>query len=201
MFGGGALTLPVPLWPSWNDFVTAFFLLVLPQIPLTFANSVVSCYHVSRDYFGDRAGRVTPRALCTSLGLGNLIGGFFGGLPCCHGAGGLTAHYTFGARTGRATVFIGFIFVTLGLMFGESIDHLFALIPAPVLGALLVFVGVEHCLLIRDVLPHRHAAFLALLIGVVSAGTGNIAVGFTVGMAVGFLMKRVPAFAWEKESG
>lgn len=191
-------TWPVPLIPTWNDFSKAFFLLVLPQIPLTFANSIVSCYHVAQDYFGERAKRVTPRALACSLGFGNLIGGALGGLPCCHGAGGLTAHYALGARTGRATIFIGLCFMVLGFLFGDSVHQLFAMIPAPVLGALLIYVGVEHTLLIQDILPHRQAAFLALLIGVVSAGTGNIAIGFVVGMVVGFLMRRIPAFRWDQ---
>lgn len=189
---GGGLTVPALLIPTWNDFATAFFLMVIPQAPLTFGNAVVSTCHISRDYFGDRANRVTPRSVCTSLGIGNLIGGFFGALPCCHGAGGLTAHYSFGARTGRATIFLGALFVAAGLLFGDSVHGLFALIPPAVLGVLLIYVGIKHCMMVRDVLPHRRAAFLALLIGGVALGTRNIAVGFTVGMMVGLLMKRFP---------
>ncbi len=195
---GGGLTVPTLLVPTWNDFAAAFFLMVIPQLPLTFGNSVVSTCHISRDYFGERAKRVTPRAISTSLGIGNLIGGFFGALPCCHGAGGLTAHYSFGARTGRATIFLGTLFVGAGLLFGDSVHGLFALIPPAVLGALLVYVGIEHCMMIRDVLPHRRAAFLAMLIGGIALGTHNIAVGFTVGMVVGLLMKRFPEMMAER---
>ncbi len=195
-----SLTLPQLVIPSTNDFITAFVLMVIPQIPLTFSNSIVSTYHVAHEYFGERAQRVTPRSLCTSLGIGNLIGGLFGALPCCHGAGGLTAHYRFGARTGSATIFLGCIFIAAGLLFGDSAHSLFALIPAPVLGALLVYVGVEHCMLIRDILPHRQAAFIALLIGAISVGTHNIAIGFAVGMAVGLLIKFFPNILPEKEN-
>jgi len=186
-------TLPLLLQPSWDDFVAAFFLMVIPQIPLTFANSIVSTHYIAHDYFGERAKRVTPRSLCTSLGIGNLIGGFFGAMPCCHGAGGLTAHYSFGARSGRATIFLGVVFLVTGLLFGDSVYALFALIPAAILGALLIYVGVEHCMMIRDVLPHRQAAFVAMLIGGISVGTHNIAIGFAVGMVVGLLMKIFPA--------
>jgi SulP family sulfate permease len=189
---GSPRAFPEPIVPSWNELGTAFALLVIPQIPLTFANSVVSCCQVSRDYFGQQAKKVTPRALCVSLGLGNLLGGFFGGLPCCHGAGGLTSHYLFGARTGRATIFTGLLFLASGFLFGNSVHRLFALIPVPILGAFLVYAGVEHGLLVRDVFSGRNAAFVVLLIGTVSAGTGNIAVGFAAGMTAEFLMKRVP---------
>jgi len=194
---GEGLTIPTPLIPTWNDFATALFLMVIPQAPLTFGNAVVSTCHVSRDYFGDRAQRVTPRSVCTSLGIGNLIGGLFGALPCCHGAGGLTAHYRFGARTGRATILMGALFVFVGLLFGDSVHGLFALIPPAMLGALLVYVGIEHCMMLGDVLPHRRAAFLALLIGGIALGTHNIATGFTVGMVVGLLMKRFPSMMAE----
>ncbi|MDH4228629.1 MAG: putative sulfate/molybdate transporter [Nitrospirota bacterium] len=195
---GGDLTIPALLPPTWNDLAGAFLLMVVPQLPLTFGNSVVSTCHISRDYFGEAAKRVTPRSVCVSLGIGNLIGGFFGAMPCCHGAGGLTAHYSFGARTGRATVFLGALFVGAGLMFGDAVHGLFALIPPAVLGVLLVYVGIEHCMMIRDVLPHRRAAFLALLIGGVALGTRNIALGFAVGMVVGLLMKRFPKMMEER---
>jgi len=186
-------TLPTPVLPSAVDFLAAFMLMVVPQLPLTFANSVVSTHHIANDYFGERARRVTPTGLCASLGIGNLIGGFFGAMPCCHGAGGLSAHYAFGARTGRATIFLGALFIGAGILFGDSVHTIFQLIPAAVLGVLLIYVGVEHCLLIQDVLPHSQAAFLALLIGGVAVGTHNIAIGFAVGMVVGLLVKRFPS--------
>ncbi|MBI1819312.1 MAG: hypothetical protein HYR81_03175 [Nitrospirae bacterium] len=104
----------------------------------------------------------------------------------------MTSHYLFGARTGRATIFTGCLFLAAGFLFGNSVHHLFALIPVPILGAFLVYAGVEHGLLVRDVFSERNAAFVALLIGAVSAGTGNIAVGFAAGMTAEFLMKRVP---------
>ena len=194
-------TIPLLLHPSWDDYITAFSLMVIPQLPLTFANSIVSTHYIAHDYFGDRAKRVTPRALCASLGIGNLIGGIFGAMPCCHGAGGLTAHYSFGARSGKATIFLGIVFLITGLLFGDSVHALFALIPAAILGALLIYVGIQHSMMIRDVLPHRQAALVAMLIGGISVGTHNIAIGFVTGMVVGLLMKIFPAMmAQRKES-
>jgi len=94
---------PTPLafsLPAAHDFTVAFFLLVLPQIPLTFGNSIVATADTARIYFGTGAVRVTPGRLSLSLGITNVIAGFIGAAPLCHGAGGLTAHYRFGARSG-----------------------------------------------------------------------------------------------------
>jgi SulP family sulfate permease len=83
------------------------FGLVLPQIALTFANSVLSTKDVARAYYGEAAKRVTVPALFASIGLGNLVVAAIGGLPYCHGAGGLTAHYRGGARSYHANLIIG----------------------------------------------------------------------------------------------
>ena len=42
-----------------------------------------------------------------SLGVADLVAGAIGGMPVCHGAGRLTAHRSFGARTGGAPLIMG----------------------------------------------------------------------------------------------
>lgn len=86
--------------PSAGDFYTALVVLVIPQLPMTLANSVIATRDVAKKYFGKRAHKVTPRALLTSISAANISFGFFGAMPLCHGAGGMTSHYRFGARTG-----------------------------------------------------------------------------------------------------
>ena len=39
----------------------------------------------------------------------NVVASFFGGMPMCHGAGGLAGQYYFGARTGGASILEGLI--------------------------------------------------------------------------------------------
>lgn len=175
---------PVPAWPGRADFATAFFLLVLPQVPLTFGNAVVCCAATARRYFGPGAWRVTPRALSTSLGLTNLLGGLFGAMPLCHGSGGMTAHYRFGARTGGAPVIIGALLVAAGLLMGRAAPQVLGLIPQAVLGVLLIYVGIEHAMLLGDVASDREAFFTAVLIGGVAVATGRVDVAFLLGMAV-----------------
>ncbi len=179
-------------FPSASDFGTAFFFLVLPQIPLTFGNAIVGMADVAKGYFGERAGRVSPRALCTSLGIANIAGSLMGGMPVCHGAGGLTAHYRFGARTGGATVFLGLLLVLLGLLFGQSAVNLLALIPLSILGVLLIYVGIEHAMLISDLVGQRKELFITMLIGALSMVTGNIFYAFVTGMVIHWLIRYLP---------
>ena len=96
-------------WPLMRD---ALLRAALPQLPLTTLNSVVSVCDLSGKLFPDNPSK--PSHVATSVGLMNLVGGWFGALPCCHGAGGLAAQARFGARTGAAPVFLGIVKLVLG---------------------------------------------------------------------------------------
>ncbi|MFQ5645665.1 MAG: putative sulfate/molybdate transporter [bacterium] len=179
-----------PVLPSMNDFLTGFWLLLIPQIPLTLGNAVVATADTARQYFGDRAEKVTPKGLSVSLGAANLIIGFFGGMPACHGSGGLTAHYRFGARTGGSGIILGTVLITLALVFGEGSLAILNLIPPAVLGMLLMIVGIEHAALISDMAGSRAQMVVALIVASLSLATGNLAVGFLAGLACDLLKER-----------
>ncbi len=180
------LSLPSLPLPGRATFTAAFLLLVIPQLPVTFGNAVIATADVSRSYFHQRSRRVTPRALCASLGIANTAIGLLGGMPVCHGSGGMTAHYRLGARTGGATVMIGALLVASAMLFGNSAVYLILMLPLPVLGALLFYVGVEHARLVLS-LNSRFAILVAVSIGVVSLIWANVALGMAVGMGVSFL--------------
>jgi MFS superfamily sulfate permease-like transporter len=182
-----------PEWgiPAGADFYTVFIVLLLPQIPLTFANSVVATADTADRYYGEGARKVTPRALAATLGIGNLFAGLIGGMPVCHGSGGVTAHYRFGARTGAASVFIGGMFVLLALLFGKSLPDLCRLLPIPVLGALLIHIGVQHARLVRDVLDSAHESAVVAAIGLVTLATGNLAIAFGGGILLNAIIARL----------
>ncbi len=177
------LSLPQPILPRLPDLGTAFLLLVLPQIPLTLGNAVFATTDTARAYFGKDARRVTPRALLTTMSISQIIAALFGGVPVCHGSGGLTAHYKMGARTGLAPVLIGMLCLALALFVDGNIMPMLALIPYPVLGTLLVFVAVQHGLLARDVRGWQEVA-VAATTAVVGFTTSNLALGFGSGMAL-----------------
>ena len=58
-------------------------------------------------------------------------------------AGGLAAHYHFGARRGSAVAFLGACKLLLGLLFGGSLLTLLRRFPAPVLGVMLAAASAE----------------------------------------------------------
>lgn len=174
--------------PSWHDAWTALTLLVVPQLPLTLGNAVYGVSDVARDYFGPQARRATPRNLTLSLGLSNLLAGAAGGLPVCHGSGGLSAHYGFGARSGGATLLMGLACVGLALWLPHRAHQLFARLPPALLGAMLVYPGVCHVLLLRK-LDERVP--LAVLMGLIGAATGNLAYALAFGLAGQALLARL----------
>jgi sulfate permease, SulP family len=182
-----------PEWgvPAGADFYTVFIVLLLPQIPLTFANSVAATADTAVRYYGKGARKVSLRALAATLGVGNLFAGLIGGMPMCHGSGGVTAHYRFGARTGAASVFIGGVFILLALLFGKSLPDLCRLLPIPVLGALLIYIGIQHARLVRDVLDSAHESAIVAGIGLVTVATGNLAIAFAGGILLNGIIVRL----------
>jgi hypothetical protein len=129
--------------PSWSEIEQGFSVLVLPQLALTLTNAVILTALIAGDYFGERARAVTARRLSISSGLGNLLLAPFGALPMCHGAGGVAAHYRFGARTGGAPLMIGLALLALALVPNGAGLALLAAIPAAGLGALLLVASAE----------------------------------------------------------
>ncbi len=168
---------------------SALILLVIPQLPLTLGNAAVASAATARDYYGERAARVSVRALCTSMSSFNFIAAFLGGFPVCHGSGGFTSHYRFGARSGWSTFALGAALVVLALMAPRVILSFVAFVPLAVLAAMLAYIGVLHATLVRDVIGHLVTAGPALLVGVVSLVTANLMVGIAVGGALELAIK------------
>lgn len=181
---------PELMFPGHGDLSVALFVLLLPQVPLTFANSIAATADTARIYYGRDAFRVTHRKLAASLGFGNLLSSLVGGMPVCHGSGGVTAHYLFGARTGRANFCIGGVFLLSALFLGKSISALAGMFPISVLGALLIYIGVRHAALIRDVLECGHDFVIAAGIGLLTLITGNLAIAFIAGIVSNLLLRK-----------
>ena len=161
--GPSAITVPSL---DWATIGTAFTVLVLPQLPLSFANSCLATADAARVYFGEKARAVRPGRLATSFGSANLLAGAIGGMPVCHGAGGLTAHVAFGARTGGAPLLMGISLLALAIGFGAGLAALLTAFPLPILAALLATAGLLHIGLLRD-LRQPWAWALALAVGIV----------------------------------
>jgi SulP family sulfate permease len=174
-------------WPGWNDLVWVILVVVLPQLPMTIGNAIISNTDLTHEYFPEKAHRVTNRSVSMSQGLANLVAFFLGGIPMCHGAGGLAAHYRFGARTAGSNLYIGGILLVLALIFGENIVSVLRLLPLSILGVLLTFAGLQLALMIHD-LQDRKDLFVALfMLGL--ALVFNLAVAFIAGIVVAYAVK------------
>lgn len=174
-------------FPGKADFSFALIALVLPQLPMSVGNAVLAYTDLSRQYFGDLSSKVSNRRVCLSMALGNFLSFCLGGIPLCHGAGGLAAHYRFGARTAGSNVMIGCLFVTLALILGHNIINLINLLPMSILGILLIFAGAQLALTIMDLKTRKDYFVAILILGITLAA--NLAAGFITGIIVAHLLK------------
>ncbi len=97
------------------------YLLAIPQLALSFGNSILATRQVTADLFPQRD--LTTKRIGLTYSTMNLINPFFGGVPTCHGSGGMVGHYTFGARTGGSVIIYGLFYLILGL-FCSAAFHL-----------------------------------------------------------------------------
>ncbi len=192
--GMGAIRFGInlPPWlpfglPSGADFSFAFLVLVLPQIPMTLGNAVMANADLSIQYFPQDGRRVTYRALCLSMAWANLLSFFVGGMPMCHGAGGLASRYRFGARTAGSNLIIGAAFFLLALFLGPHALAIIYLLPMAALGVLLIFAGTQLTLTIID-MQTRGDLFIPMLMLAITLAF-NLAAAFLAGIGLAYLLK------------
>ena len=181
----GAFTLSLPplvaidpgeIWSALRDGGLA-------QVPLTATNAVLATSALIAEYWPMR--RVTHRQLALNMGVMNVILPLFGGMPLCHGAGGLAGQYYFGARTGGANLIEGTIEICLGLFLAGSIAVIFAAFPLAIVGAMMLLVGIEMVKFARDLRFNRE------LIPVEATLAGSLFVNMAVGFAAGMVVHHV----------
>jgi MFS superfamily sulfate permease-like transporter len=183
---------------SAQSFMIAAVALVLPQLPLTFANSCLATADAARLYFGEAAERVRPGRLALSLGAANLLAGAISGMPVCHGAGGMTAHVSFGARTGGAPIALGVVLLVLAVAIGTSLAAVLAAFPLPILAGLLAVAGLLHIVLLKDLERPLHW-MLAIAVGVTGFVT-NLAIALVAALVIWWLATLVSARRSKREA-
>lgn len=174
-------------FPSSADLSIAFFVLVLPQIPMTIGNAIIANADLSNEYFGQESRKVTYRATTLSMAFANGLSTILGGIPLCHGAGGLAAHYKFGARTGGSNIIIGGLFLGLALLCGPHILAIIHLLPLSILGVLLIFAGSQLALTILDMFARKDMFIILLMLTITL--TSNLAWGFGIGLVAAHIIK------------
>jgi len=181
-FGGPSIDLPTFSIPPWSVFGTAFVLLVIPQIPLTYGNAVVGVSDLAREQFGERASRVSPARVALVCGLGNVASATFGGMPMCHGSSGLSAHVRMGAQTWKMNAMLGGTLITLGVFFSDQVLEMFGLLPVWVLGGFLAYAGIRHAMLVLDLEPIQIG--LAIAAAAVGIWTSNLAYTTAIALVI-----------------
>jgi hypothetical protein len=163
-----------------SEVVSGFVLLAIPQIPLSLGNSVLATRQIAEDLFPDR--HITVRKLSLTYAAMNLVNPFFGGVPTCHGSGGLVGHYTFGARTGGSLIIYGSIYLVIGLFLAGGFQQVVEVFPLPVLGVLLLFEALALMRFIRHEADSGSGFSLVLVVGVLAAG---LPYGYAIALVVG----------------
>jgi MFS superfamily sulfate permease-like transporter len=164
----------------WHDIYIGFILLAIPQIPLSLGNSVLATRQVADDLFPER--RVTVKKISETYSLMNLVNPFFGGIPTCHGSGGIAGHYAFGGRTGGSVIIYGMMYLVAGFFFSPGFEKMVQLFPLPVLGVILIFESLALMRLVRDTMFIPGDFAIVLLVGLICFG---IPYGYVVGLVIG----------------
>ncbi|AOS44760.1 hypothetical protein Verru16b_01828 [Lacunisphaera limnophila] len=174
---------PTPAALPWDQWLAALTLLVLPQVPLSLSNSVIATQRTVTDLFPDRP--VTLRGIGRTYGVINLLSPWLGGIPMCHGCGGLAGYYALGARTGGSVILYGTLYLVVGALFSGAFQEVLRAFPAPVLGAVLLVEAGVLLLLLREV-PRTPLALA--IAGVVALVCVFAPQGYLSGMIVGCIL-------------
>jgi MFS superfamily sulfate permease-like transporter len=182
------LRLPQPVLGSLSrhDWTVGAVLVALPQLPLTLGNAIIAIREENNRLFPDRA--VSEDLVAKSTGAMNLVSALLGGVPMCHGAGGMAGHVAFGARTGGAPIILGVLLTGLALFFSSSIQLAFGLFPPPVLGVILYLTGAQLALGSCDFSNNKGERFVTL--ATAAFAMWNVGLAFAFGLTLAWIDRR-----------
>ncbi|MFB6081125.1 MAG: molybdate transporter family protein [Haloferacaceae archaeon] len=147
------------------------------QLAMSVGNAAVATAALCADYFD---ADVSPDRLAGSMGAMTLVSVPLGGLPMCHGSGGLAGKYAFGARSGGANLLLG-----AGYLAAAAVTGLVRAFPTAVLGVLLGLVALQLAATAR----RSEALALTVAVGLVGLLV-NVGVAFVLGMAADAVYER-----------
>jgi hypothetical protein len=171
---------------GWTDLAIGILVLGLPQLPLTLGNAIIATVEENNAHFPDRP--ITVKAVAVDHAALNLVGTALGGVPMCHGAGGMAGHIRFGAKTGGALVILGALVLFVGLFLADSVATLFRVFPPAILGVILLFGGLELAVGVKGNSTDRQERYIMYL----TAGLAmwNMGVAYLVGLLLAIACER-----------
>jgi len=128
--------------PQWDNMVIGMLVAGIGQLLLTLTNVMIATVSLIKDLFPEKIDTISASKLAYNMGITNLFSPFLGGIPLCHGSGGLAAQYAFGARTGGSMILEGILELFLGLFFSETLFLIFNTFPKAILGAMLLYTAI-----------------------------------------------------------
>ena len=176
-------------WPAGDDWTRGLLLLAIPQLALSLGNSVLATKQIASDLFPDRAPPSVTKIGFTYAAM-NLTAPVLGGVPVCHGSGGMAGHYTFGGRTGGSVIVYGGFFILASLVLSTDPTAFSRLFPGAILGVLLVFEGVALLTLLRDLASDARSLRAALMCGLAAF---TLPYGYVVALVGGTVLWHVAA--------
>lgn len=172
---------------SFDDMFYGFLYAGVAQLFLTLTNAVVATVALVHDLFPDRKD-VNAKDLIKNMGVMNITTPFIGGMPLCHGAGGLSAQYLFGARTGGAILMEGILEISLGLFFSQSLVSIFTAFPLFVVGVMLIMTSFELGKISLKI--QGKPEIYIMVVTAVLATVFNMAIGFVGGLLLYFAIQK-----------
>jgi hypothetical protein len=172
---------------SLDDMFYCFVFAGIAQLFLTLTNAVVATVALVHDLFPDRT-NFTARNLIKNMGAMNITTPFIGRMPLCHGAGGLSAQYLFGARTGGAILMEGILEISLGLFFSQSLVNIFTAFPLFVVGVMLLMTSFELGKISLKI-QGKNEIYVTVVTALL-ATVFNMAVGFIGGLILYFALEK-----------
>ena len=174
--------------PTWNNFLVGMVTAGVAQLFLTLTNVMIATVVLIKDLFPEKENIIEANILSINMGAMNLINPFLGGMPLCHGSGGLMAQYAFGARTGGSMILEGTMELILGLFFSETLFLLLYEFPGAILGAMLIYtaflLGKIACQ------GFEIKKFLIIIVTAILCFVVNITVGFLSGLLIYMIFKK-----------
>ncbi|MHA1803501.1 MAG: putative sulfate/molybdate transporter [Promethearchaeota archaeon] len=173
--------------PTWKNLLIGMIIAGIAQLFLTLTNVMIATVALINDLYPERQKTFDADILSFNMGAINIISPFLGGIPLCHGSGGLAAQYAFGARTGGSMIMEGLFELILGLFFSETLFLLFTTFPKAILGAMLLYTAFLLGRISQQ--EFRWKKFFLIAISGVFCFLVGLVVGFLIGLVLSFLFK------------
>lgn len=173
--------------PQWDNIILGMLIAGIAQLFLTLTNVMIATISLIKELFPEKDEKITASDLALNMGIMNIVTPFLGGIPLCHGSGGLASQYAFGARTGGSMILEGLLEIFLGLFLSDSLFLIFNAFPEAILGAMLVYTA--FLLAKISFKDYSLKSIPIIIISAILCLIFNITVGFIVGLVLYYIFK------------